>query len=90
MHPDNFEKLCLVLNMHSEKDVIALEKSGFFKNEGSKERIWHYNVYEEMLKVLMDSGIRYHLGQLHPQVRTRLLQLLEEEKAPKDTAMDTT
>lgn len=84
MHPDNFVKLCLSLNMHSARDVIALAKDGFFKNDVRRERLWHYSVMEEMLNVLVESGINFKLAQLHPQVKSMLLQLLNEENALKE------
>lgn len=66
--------------MHTERDVIALDKDGFFK----MDRQWHYDVAEELLKVLMESGIKYHLDKIHPVVRKELLRCLEEEKATKE------
>jgi hypothetical protein len=85
MHPDNFAKLCLSLNMHSDKDVSALEKDGFFK----MERLWHYDVAEELLKVLMESGIKYYLDKIHPVLRKELIKSLEEEKAAKAAGQET-
>ena len=79
LHPDNFQKLCQTLNMHSDKDVIALEKNGFFK----MDKLWHYDVSDQLLKVLQDSGIDYHMNRLHPQVRQKLLEALDEAKVNK-------
>lgn len=79
MHPNNFNELCLSLNMHSGKDVTALEKDKFFK----MERLWQYDVSEELMKVLMESGIKYSLNRISVVARKELIRYIEEERKAK-------
>lgn len=79
MHPVNFEKLCQELNLHSERDVDAMDKNNFFK----LDRKWHADVAEELFKTLQNSSLDYALKRLHPPVRAKLLEVYEEERAAK-------
>lgn len=79
LQPVTFVKLCEMLNMRSEEDVLALDRIGFFK----MDRLWHHNVAEELHRVLHQSCIEHNLAKLLPQVREKLLDAIREEDDAK-------
>lgn len=77
LQPMNLVRLCEALNMYSEKDVSALERIDFFK----MDRQWHFEVTEELHKVLLQSCIDHSLSKLLDPIRSELLEAISEEKA---------
>ena len=78
-HPRDFKALCLLLNMHSKKDVRCLQEKDFFKMKCN----YQYQVAEELVKVIMESSMGYHLNRLPTQIREPLVDLIETSRQEK-------
>lgn len=75
IHPKSFEELAFQLNMHTYKDVNALDKSQFFdvKSENSSA------ITREMISLLNRSVESYHYNQLPAELREPLARLLKNQ-----------
>lgn len=72
LQPLNFQELLKLLNIHSIKDISALEKMDFFEITRSMDS----KIARELIRVLCQSAVDFHMSKLPIDLRARLEQLL--------------
>lgn len=81
IHPKNFYQLTKLLNLHSKNDVNALEKQNFFKITTKT----NWKVVHELMSVLYQSSIDYHVGSLPNELRQPLIEIIERQNSDDNT-----
>lgn len=74
--PKNFQELCNLLNMRSEKDVVALKENGFFKMTND----WHYKIAEELIQVMCLADNDYFVKRLPEELRKPFVEMVESRR----------
>lgn len=76
LHPKSFRDLAKVINMHSRKDVEALNSIDFFKIKIQKEA----NITNEFIAILYQSINDYRVNVLPPTLREPFLRAIAEQE----------
>lgn len=80
IHPRTFFELCKLLDFHSNKDVIALNRQGFFKIK----TIYHSKLVRELIKVLHQNSSGYYLRALPIELKQPLLDRMGIQETHND------